>query len=111
MSGGKTMAAAYFETLYAGNTDPWDFETSEYEHAKYAATIAALGPRRFGRTLEVGCSIGVLTRRLAGVTDDLIAIDISERALSAAERRNLDCSNVVFPNDLCLPTSPMGPSI
>ena len=41
--------------------DPWEFETSEYEAAKYDATIAALEGRRYATGLEIGCSIGVLT--------------------------------------------------
>ena len=44
---------------------PVGFETSPYEPAKYDATIAALEDRRFANGLEIGCSIGVLTERLA----------------------------------------------
>ena len=43
--------------LYASDPDPWGFETSAYEQAKYAATIDALEGRRFserarGRLLD-----------------------------------------------------------
>ena len=55
----------YFEALYTEREDPWDFETSAYEAAKYAATVEALGDRRYGRAIEAGCSIGVLTELLA----------------------------------------------
>jgi SAM-dependent methyltransferase len=77
----------YFERLYAEHADPWRFETSPYERAKYARTVAALGPRRFGLGLEVGCSIGVLTAMLAERCERLLAVDCSELAVERARRR------------------------
>ena len=55
--------------------------------AKYAATVEALGDRRFGRALEVGCSIGVLTELLAARCDALLAVDVSVRAVERARAR------------------------
>jgi SAM-dependent methyltransferase len=78
---------AFFNDLYAANPDPWDFETSPYEEAKYDATIQALEGRRFACGLEIGCSIGVLTERLAAHTDTLLAIDVAEAALEKAQQR------------------------
>ncbi|ONG47237.1 hypothetical protein BKE38_24410, partial [Pseudoroseomonas deserti] len=83
-----SLPAAYFEALYAGDPDPWDFRTSDYEAAKYAATLAALPRPRYAAALEVGCSIGVLTKMLAPRCDRLLAIDGSARALATARR---DC--------------------
>lgn len=77
----------YFEDLYAADEDPWRFATSAYEQDKYAQTVAALEGRRFSRGLEVGCSIGVLTERLDGVCDELVAVDVSERAVATAHER------------------------
>lgn len=82
-----SLPASYFEDMYARDPDPWRFETSAYEVAKYAATIAALGGRRYCSALEVGCSIGVLTKRLSAQVQDLLAIDVSETALSSAAKR------------------------
>jgi hypothetical protein len=56
------LPAAYFDALYARDPDPWRFATSDYERAKYRATLAALPGPLLGAALEVGCSIGVLTR-------------------------------------------------
>ena len=81
------LGAAFFDDLYARDADPWDFETSRYEAAKYEQTIAALEGRRFATGLEVGCSIGVLTERLAEQCDDLLAIDVAESALLRACER------------------------
>lgn len=79
-----SLPASYFEAIYERDPDPWRFRTSEYERAKYDATLAALPRPRYRRALEVGCSIGVLTRDLAARCDALLAIDASERALAAA---------------------------
>ena len=81
------LDAAYFDALYARAPDPWDFATSAYEHAKYDATLAALGERRFARGLEAGCSIGVLTERLAERCDELVAVDVAQVAVDAARAR------------------------
>jgi SAM-dependent methyltransferase len=80
------LRAAYFDELYARDPDPWDFATSEYEALKYDATIAALDAP-YASALEVGCSIGVLTARLAERCERLLAIDVSESALEQARAR------------------------
>jgi predicted TPR repeat methyltransferase len=77
----------YFENLYAELPDPWGFETSEYERRKYARTLGVLAHRRYRRALEVGCSIGVFTEMLAPLCDELLAVDVSERAIAAAKER------------------------
>jgi predicted TPR repeat methyltransferase len=77
----------YFENLYAELPDPWGFETSKYERRKYERTLGVLAHRRYRRALEVGCSIGVFTEMLAPLCDELLAVDVSERAIAAAKER------------------------
>jgi SAM-dependent methyltransferase len=91
-----SLDVEYFDTVYRTSTDPWNFATSEYEHRKYAATLRALGPRRFERTLEIGCSIGVLSGMLADRTDELVAIDVSASAIRSARARNAGRANASF---------------
>ena len=91
-----SLDAAYFDGLYADKPDPWEFATSDYEAAKYDETIAALDSERSARGLEVGCSIGVLTRRLAGLCDRLVATEVSPAALDQARARCADLSNIHF---------------
>ena len=74
-----------FDGMYAERPDPWGFETSPYEQAKYDATIAAL-PRRYATALEAGCSIGVLSERLAAHCDALLGVDVAEAPLAARPR-------------------------
>ena len=90
-----SLEPAYFDALYAADPDPWRFATSAYEREKYGATLAAL-PARIGSAFEVGCSIGVLTRRLAERCERLLAIDVSEAALAEARRRCAGRANVTM---------------
>lgn len=83
----NSLTAAYFEQLYARDPDPWRFATSAYERAKYDATLAALPQARYRSALEVGCSIGILTARLAERCDHLLAVDLAEAALAQARAR------------------------
>lgn len=84
----------YFDDVYAANADPWRFATSPYEAGKYAATLAALPRARYRSALEIGCSIGVLTRQLAGRCDRLLGLDVAEAALAQARARTADLPNV-----------------
>jgi SAM-dependent methyltransferase len=78
---------AYFEAMFKDNGDPWAFETSAYEAAKYDRTLEALPAGRIARMLEVGCANGVLTEKLGTRCDALLAIDVSDTALAAARAR------------------------
>lgn len=86
----RSLDAAYFDRLYAETDDPWSFATSPYERDKYDATLAALPRLSYQAGLEIGCSIGVLTHRLALRCADLLAVDISMAALERAKERNAD---------------------
>jgi 2-polyprenyl-3-methyl-5-hydroxy-6-metoxy-1,4-benzoquinol methylase len=88
----------HFRRLYDANEDPWNYRASDYEKAKRAATIAALGGRRFRSALEVGCSIGVLTRRLADCCDMLMGVDFVDQALAVARVACADMAHVTFWN-------------
>ena len=96
MTPDETLNDGYFEDVYNASDDPWDFETSEYERAKYERTLAALPRERYGRALEVGCSIGVLTGLLAGRMDTLLSVDVNDKALARARERNRALAHVTF---------------
>jgi SAM-dependent methyltransferase len=89
-----TLGRENFEARYAASPDPWDFETSAYEHEKYERTLGALGDRRYGHAFEAGCSIGVFTQMLAERCDDLLAVDIAQAAVDAARERLAACEHV-----------------
>ncbi len=93
---GASWDAGVFDKLYAQSADPWDFEGSAYERAKYDATLEVLGDRRFADVLEVGCSIGVLTARLAARADRVLAVDVAKIALERAAERCRAMPQVTF---------------
>lgn len=88
--------AKFFDSLYAENIDPWRYRSSEYERAKYDATLAALPRQHYHSAIEAGCSIGELSRRLSSRCDKLIGIDISDVALKEARSRNADLPHLSF---------------
>jgi 2-polyprenyl-3-methyl-5-hydroxy-6-metoxy-1,4-benzoquinol methylase len=83
----NSRQAKHFERLYRADPDPWSFASSPYEQQKYEATLAVLGSKHFQSALEVGCSIGILTSRLAGRCDRLIGLDFAPSAVKAARAR------------------------
>ena len=91
-----SLDAGYFEALYTRSRDPWGFRSSPYEQDKYAATLSILPGARYARALEVGCSIGVFTRRLAERCDALLALDASPTALADARRECAGLGSVAF---------------
>lgn len=91
-----TLKETYFENMYQRDTDPWDFEESVYENLKYRATIAAIPQIVYKNALEIGCSIGVLTKMLAPLCEKLIAMDLSITALESAQRRLSEYGQVTF---------------
>jgi hypothetical protein len=82
-----STSRAYFEQMYSGNVDPWEFESSGYEQRKYAVTVACLPRVRYRSAYEPGCSVGVLTELLASRCDRLLCSDIIPTALQRAEAR------------------------
>jgi SAM-dependent methyltransferase len=76
-------AETFFESLWREG-DPWNFETSSFEQAKYERQISLLDGRRYARVLEIGCGAGVFTRLLPRVADQILGIDISETAVARA---------------------------
>ncbi len=78
------MTATDFERRYRADPDPWRYQTSAYEQAKYAATLEACGPGPFAHALELGGSIGDFSARLAPRCRSLDTIDFSPTAVRRA---------------------------
>jgi cyclopropane fatty-acyl-phospholipid synthase-like methyltransferase len=73
--------------MYRRGADPWHLADRFYERRKYDLTVAALPLPRYRRAFEPACSVGELTRRLAGRCDELLACDrVPEAAATACER-------------------------
>jgi cyclopropane fatty-acyl-phospholipid synthase-like methyltransferase len=92
----ETLRPEYFDALYTADLDPWKFATSPYERGKYRLTLNAMPRPRYRSALEVGCSIGVLTRSLASRCGTVVAIDAAQTPLAEARRRCADLPGVRF---------------
>jgi len=86
----------FFERMYRDKTDPWNFATDTYERSRYDSLLSALAGNRYHRAFEPGCSIGVLTAGLAPLCDELLAIDLSQTAISQARKSCAAFSQVRF---------------
>lgn len=100
-----SLDAAYFDGIFGSDDDPWDLATSDYEAAKFEVTHDVLADRRYAKALEVGCAHGVLTGKLVGLCDRLLAIDISSKALAKAwarvgDRPGLALAQMAFPKQV-----------
>ena len=91
-----TLGRDHFEALYAARPDPWRLATSDYERAKYAATLAALPRPRYARGFEVGCALGIFTAALGRRCDALLAVEPVATALEQARARNADQPQIHF---------------
>ena len=91
-----TTSTKYFEAKYRKSADPWNFASSSYEGGRYEAMLAVLEKERYGRAFEPGCSVGVLTQRLAPLCDRVEAMDISPTAVAQAQARCKDLPNVTI---------------
>jgi len=98
----------HFERLATESADPWNYETSPYEQAKYRRTLDYLAGRT-GRTLELGCSVGVFTEMLAPRCESLLAVDFSPTALGHARRRLEGAANVELAERRLPEQTPRGP--
>jgi SAM-dependent methyltransferase len=88
-------AKEFFENQWQRG-DPWSIESSEYERARCAYLLRMLEGRRYARALELGCGAGYFTRLLAGLAEQIVALDISPTAIARAHALGADLSIVEF---------------
>ncbi len=77
------QAQGFFEDLWQRG-DPWEFESSEFEQARYARLLAQIEGRHYPHVLELGCGSGAFTHHLARLADHVVALDISPTAIARA---------------------------
>jgi SAM-dependent methyltransferase len=88
-------ARDHFERLWRDG-DPWNLERSEFDQAKYERWIELLAGRRYGRALDIGCGTGSFSRRLATISEDVVAVDIAESAIDLARQIAPEATKVDF---------------
>ncbi len=89
-----SLDTGYFDQMYAATSDPWGLATRWYEARKYAISLALLPAPRYQDAFEPGCSVGVLTGKLAGRCGQVLAWDASDAAVRSAAARTAGLPNV-----------------
>jgi SAM-dependent methyltransferase len=84
----------YFDGLYGASDDPYGLRSRWYEERKRALLLAALPQRHYRRAYEPGCGTGELTLALSRRCDEVLASDLSERAVAIARKRTKGLRNV-----------------
>lgn len=72
------------DRVFGRGSDPYRYDASPYEVARLEGMAKALEGRRYGKALEVGAAEGHFTRRLAGMSDRVMALELSPVALERA---------------------------
>lgn len=99
-----------FEHKYAAHGDYFGYQTNPYEKIKYDRTLELMRQWRKAshNALEIGCSVGVFTARIAREFDAVTAVDIAGEALALAEKQVAGAGHVAFHQSdlvsLALPT-------
>jgi SAM-dependent methyltransferase len=75
----------FMESLWQRG-DPWDIESSDYERIRCEHLLSMIDGQHYARVLEIGCGAGYLSRLLAPLADQLVALDISKTAIDRARR-------------------------
>jgi LmbE family N-acetylglucosaminyl deacetylase/SAM-dependent methyltransferase len=73
--------------LHADDADPWGADSRWYETRKRSLLLSALPRPTFRHGLEIGSSTGALAGDLATRCGDLLVVDASAQAVSAARSR------------------------
>jgi SAM-dependent methyltransferase len=92
----NSSSREFFERMYVRDVDPWKFSSDPYESSRYDCLIDCLSGKHFARGYEPGCSVGVLTDRLAPFCKELLATDLSETAVDRARQRCVAHAHVRF---------------
>lgn len=85
--GDDDQRAQHFESLFAGDADPWHYRSRWYERRKRDLTLACLPQARYANAFEPACAIGELSAQLAGRCDQLLSTDGSAAAIAQARER------------------------
>ena len=76
--------------------DVWEFDTSDFDRARWARVIDVLDGARYPRVLELGCGAGHFTRLLARLADRIVAFDIAPSAIARARAAETDATTIDY---------------
>lgn len=86
----NSYSESYFDTLYSGSSDPWQYQTRWYEQRKRDMCLAVLPQAHYSNAIELGCGNGVFSALLAQRCQTLLSIDGNNKAVQMARQRLID---------------------
>lgn len=88
---------AAFEAIYL-DADPWAASDRRYlyQQRKYDVLDGLLADRTFGEALDIGCGPGHLAAKLARRSTKVLGVDLSQRAVDAAQTNYSALPNLRF---------------
>jgi SAM-dependent methyltransferase len=97
LSSAQVGPAAAFDAAYAGG-DPWASADPRYRYQrrKYEVIAGLLPKRRYGRALDIGSGLGLLSYHLSLVADEVLGVDISANAAAHARAAYADIAHMSF---------------
>lgn len=78
----------YYDKFYESSEEPWNYSyrgAEIYRHKKIPLVLAQRF-KKFSKVLDIGCSLGQLTKGLTEISQDLYAMDVSRKAVSEAKK-------------------------
>ncbi len=92
----EPSSSRFFESKYRATEDPWSFAANPFELDRYERILANLRGQTYANAFEPGCSVGVLTARLAPLCGRLLATDLSPTAVERARQRCSALPNITL---------------
>lgn len=88
---------AVFDAIYS-DADPWASADPRYRYQsrKYDMLCSLLPIRPFAHALDVGSGLGGLASRVARLADDVLGLDVSQRAVTRATALHSGIGNLGF---------------
>jgi len=87
------------EDHYEEGAEPWNYSVRSMEllrHEWIAENLKKTGIQSDTRVLEMGCSLGLMTEKIAELGPKITAIDLSPKAIAQAKVRCRQFNNVEF---------------
>jgi SAM-dependent methyltransferase len=84
----------HFDALFESGSDPWGYASVWEEQRRHTLLLTMLDAPHFRSAFEPACATGLLTKRLAERTGELLAWDSSAVAVSLARDQLSACHNV-----------------
>lgn len=87
-----------FDSLYESVPDPWgsNLQPYRYQQQKYDTLLSLLPARRYRNALDVGCGLGVFTRKLSPHVENVLGTDLSQVAVAQAQQLSHVHNNASF---------------